>query len=386
MNKTIIIGGALAQRPNCGGHTWQFLQYLLGFKSLGWDVLFLDQLQPEMCFDATGKKCDVEQSENLRYLYKVMKGFGLDGAFALIYDKGQHYFGLPKSKVLERLKHAALLLNIMGYIDNEEILRNAPRRVFLDTDPGYGQMWCALGLANLFVKHDDYVTIGENIGQPDCTIPTCGIVWMTMPQPIALDYWPAQTVADNGWITSIGSWRGAYGPIEYQGKTYGLRVHEFRKFMDLPRLCNKPFEIALQIHNEEKADLARLQANGWSLADPATVARDPWVYRRYIQACKAEFMVARNMYVQSNCGWFSERSMCYLASGKPVLAQDTGLARLYPSGKGLLTFSNMAEALNGAEELFRNYGAHVKAAREFAEAYFDAKKVLNRLLSKLGIN
>ena len=122
----------------------------------------------------------------------------------------------------------------------------------------------------------------------------------------------------------------------------------------LRRICNKPFEIALQIHDEEKPDLARLLANGWSLADPAVVARDPWVYRRYIQACKAEFMVARNMYVQSNSGWFSERSMCYLASGKPVLAQDTGLARLYPAGEGLLIFSNMEQALSCVENLYQN--------------------------------
>lgn len=385
MNKLIVIGGALAQRPYCGGHTWQFLQYLLGFKSLGWEVLFLDQLQPEMCVDAAGKLCAAESSENVRYLFEVMKGFGLESDFALIYNKGQRYFGVSKSKVLERVQHAALLINVMGYIDDVEILQRAPRRVFLDTDPGYGQMWRALGLADLFVNHHDYVTIGENIGQPDCTIPTCGINWITTPQPIALEQWPSQSVSALGRLTSIGSWRGAYGPIEYQGQTYGLRVHEFRKFMELPQLTQQPFEIALQIHNEEKQDLERLRVNGWALADPAIVARDPWIYRRYIQTCKAEFMVARNMYVQSNCGWFSERSMCYLASGKPVLAQDTGLARLYALGKGVLTFSNLEEARNAVTELSRNYGMHAKAAREFAETYFDAKKVLPRLLNKLSV-
>jgi len=385
MNHSIVIGGALAQKPGFGGHTWQFLQYLLGFKSLGWNVLFLDQLQPEMCIDAAGKKCGIEKSENLRYLFKVMKGFGLEGSCALIYDKGQRYFGLSKSQVLERLKHSVFLLNVMGFINDEEILQHAPRRVFLDTDPGFGQMWHALGLTNLFINHDDYVTIGENIGQPDCTIPTCGIEWITTPQPVALDHWPLQSEVDNGWITSIASWRGAYGPVEYQGKIYGLRVHEFRKFIELPRRSDKPFQLALQIHPAEKPDLTRLAENGWSLVNPAAVAADPWIYRQYIQQCKAELMIAKNMYVQSNSGWFSERSMCYLAGGKPVLAQDTGLARLYPSGEGLLVFSDMEQAASCVESLYQNLERHIRAAREIAEEYFDAKKVLRKLLRKLGI-
>lgn len=386
MNKTIVIGGAVAQKPGFGGHTWQFLQYLLGFKSLGWDVLLLDQLQPEMCIDATGKKCDVEKSENLRYFFAVMQGFGLNGSLALIYGKGQRYFGLSKSQVLERLKHSAFLLNVMGFINDEEILQHAPHRVFLDTDPGFGQMWCALGLTNLFKHHDDYVTIGENIGQPDCAIPTCEMKWITTPQPVALDYWPLQTEVDNGWITSIASWRGAYGPVEYQGKIYGLRVHEFRKFMELPRRSGKPFELALQIHPDEKVDLERLAANQWSLIDPQQAAGDPWIYQRYIQRCKAEFMVAKNMYVQSNSGWFSDRSICFLASGKPVLAQDTGFTRLYPASEGLLAFSTMDQALGCIENLYQNYDRHVRAAREIAEEYFDAKKVLGKLLGMLGVS
>lgn len=385
MKKTIVIGGALAQKPGFGGHTWQFLQYLLGFKSLGWEVLFLDQLQPDMCVDAAGAECEVESSENVRYFYEVMKGFGLGDAFALMYDKGRRYFGLSKSQVLERLKHSAMLLNVMGFIDDEEILARAPRRVFLDTDPGFGQMWCALGLADLFRNHDDYVTIGENIGQPDCTIPTCGIDWITTPQPVALDHWPLVSGTGQGWITSIGSWRGAYGPVEYLGRVYGLRVHEFRKFIELPRRSGKLLQVALKIHPGEASDLTSLSENDWSLVDPAEVASDPWVYRRYIQDCRAEFMVAKNIYVQSNSGWFSERSMCYLASGRPVLAQDTGIAHRYPAGEGLVLFSDLGQALDGVESLYQNYERHVRAAREIAEEYFDAKKVLKRLLEKLGI-
>jgi hypothetical protein len=173
--------------------------------------------------------------------------------------------------------------------------------------------------------------------------------------------------------------------LEYKGKTYGLRVHEFRKFAELPRLSGRPFQLALDIHPDEVNDLALLEANGWSLVDPSVVAGDPGAYQAYIQDSKAELMVAKNMYVQAKSGWFSDRSICYLASGKPVLAQDTGLQGLYPTGEGLLSFTTLDEALAGVEEISRNYTRHTRAARVLAEDYFDSDKVLSGLLSKLSI-
>ena len=385
MTKTIVIAGSLAQRPGIGGHTWVFLQYLLGFKRLGWDVLFLDRLEPEMCFDRAEQPCSFDESFNLHYFLQVMERFGLSGAFALDYNRGERYVGLPRQQVLERVKHSAFLLNVMGFFADEEVLSRAPRRVFLDIDPGFGQMWQELGLHDLFYGYDDWVTIGENIGQPDCVIPTCGLSWIALRQPVVLDYWKPQDGTSDKWFTSISSWRGAFGPIEYRGKTYGLRVDEFRKFVELPRLSGCPFQLVLDIHPAEVNDLALLAADNWSLVDPKEVAGDPWSYQRYIQSSKAEFMVAKNMYVQTNSGWLSDRSICYLASGKPVLAQDTGLKRLYPIGEGLLTYSTMEEALSGVEELLRNYDRHARAAREFAVEYFDSDKVLSKLLGKLCI-
>ncbi len=385
MSETIVIAGSLAQKPHQAGHTWQFLQYILGFRRLGWDVLFIDRLEPEMCFDDTGKPATLDQSLNLHYFLEVMTRFGLEDSFMLIYNRGERFIGLPRQQVLERTKQSAFLLNVMGFLTDEEILGYAPRRVFLDTDPGFGQMWQALGLAEMFHGHDDYVTIAENIGKPGCTIPTLGLNWITWRQPVVLDYWKPQ----NGygeWFTSVGSWRGPYGPVEYEGKTYGLRVHEFRKFAQLPRLSGRPFQLALNIHHAEVKDLAMLTENGWSLIDPQLVASDPLDYHKYIQGSKAEFMVAKNMYVQSNSGWFSERSICYLASGKPVLAQDTGLKELFPTGDGLITFSTLDEAVAGVEEVSRNCAHHTRAARELAEEYFDSDKVLRHLLDKLNVN
>jgi hypothetical protein len=162
-------------------------------------------------------------------------------------------------------------------------------------------------------------------------------------------------------------------------------VHEFRRFATLPRLSAERFEVALQIDAADVRDLELLRANGWSLADPQVAARDPWAYREYVQGSKAEFIVAKNMYVRSRSGWFSDRSACYLASGRPVLAQDTGFAELYPTGEGLLAFSELEEAREGAERIARDYARHARAARTLAEAHFDSSKVLGRLLAELGV-
>src|SRR5205085_1821369 len=181
------------------------------------------------------------------------------------------------------------------------------------------------------------------------------------------EHWPAAPPPPDGPLTSVASWRGAYGPVEYRGTVYGLRVHEFRKFAALPGRCPFRCRLALDIHPADAKDLALLADNGWELADPRRVAGDPWAYRSFIRESAAEFMVAKGMYVQTACGWLSDRSLCYLAAGRPVLAQDTGLRGLYPTGEGLLTFTTLDEAAAGAEGLFRDYSRHARAARALAE-------------------
>lgn len=374
MRETIVIGGSVAQKPYQGGHTWQFLQYLLGFRRLGLDVLFVDQLEDEM---GVGQ-------EGADYLTGVMERFGLAERYSLLGPDGNALAGVPRTEVLQRTRRSLLLLNVMGFLTDEDVLAAAPRRVFLDTDPGFGQMWRDLGLADIFRGHDVHVTIAQNIGRPDCTIPTCGIDWVRSPQPVLLDRWKPNGLRPDGPFTSVGAWRGPYAPIEYAGRAYGLRVHEFRRFAQLPRRTRERFEIALDIHSAETRDLAMLDENGWLLADPTAVARDPFVYQEFIEASKAEFLVARGIYVHSRSGWFSERSICYLASGKPVLAQDTGLRDLYPAGEGLVLFSTLDEAAAGAEAIAEDYERHSRAARAFAEEHFDSDVVLPRLLERVA--
>lgn len=377
----IVLAGSLAQKPEHGGHTWVFLHYLLGFRRLGWDVLFLDEMQPAMCTDAGGAACSPKDSRQIRFLGELMERFGLGQSYAV--RVGERWFGLSREETLRRVRRSALFINVMGFLRDEAILAAAPRRVFLDIDPGFGQIWKALGLADSFAGHDDFVTIGENIGKSGCPIPTCGLTWITTPQPVVLDQWPVRDQGEA--FTSIASWRGAYGPVEYEGKTYGLRVHEFRKFAALPRRCPERFQLALDIHDAETKDRELLHENGWTLIDPRQAAGDAWRYRDFIQRSRAEFMVAKNMYVESRCGWISDRSLCYLASGKPVLAQETGLRDLYPTTQGLVTFTTLEEAIAGCATIARDYQRHARAARSTAAEFFDSDKVLGRLLAKLGI-
>ncbi len=385
MNGLIVYSGALAQVPHQAGLTWFHLQFLLGLRRLGWKILFLDWLTPEMCFDSSGLLSACDESVNLKYFLDVMRMFGLEESFSLNFDNGRQVYGLSMDVVLEQVQGAELLLNVMGYLKDSAILERIGKRVFIDIDPGFGQMWRELGWCDPFANHEVFVTMGRNIGRPECTIPTSGLKWLTMPQPVVLDLWPVQPSKIDGAFTSIGAWRGPNGPIEFMGKSYGLRAHEFRKHLELPLCCpNQRFEMALEIHPGDNKDLQLLGSNGWHLANPKIVAAGPREYRDYLSASKAELMIPKQMYVESNSGLLSDRSVYYLATGRPVLARDTGIRDLYPTGEGLLTFQNVQEAVHGVFEIDKSYLRHCESARSIAETYFDSDKVLTDLLSSIS--
>jgi glycosyltransferase involved in cell wall biosynthesis len=374
----IVVAGSVAQKAGNAGHTWQFLQYLLGFRRLGYEVLLLDSLEHV----GVGPAASARERERVAYVEETMRAHDLDHAWTVALSDGRHA-GMPRKQVLRFLRSADLLLNVMGFCTDAELLAPATRRVFLDTDPGFPQMWCDLGLADVFAGHDAHVTIAARIAEPDCEIPTCGLDWITTPQPVVLDAWPRASAPPRRPFTSVASWRGAYGPVDYAGKRYGLRVHEFRRFARLPALTGRAFELALAIHEEEASDLALLRDSGWTLVAPEEVATTPAGYRAFIAESTAELMVAKGMYVQARSGWFSERSICYLASGRPVVAQDTGLGDRYPLGAGLLAFDTLDQAAACVESIACDYGRHSKAARAIAETHFDSDRVLARLLERV---
>jgi hypothetical protein len=370
---------AVAQRPHVGGHTWVALQYLLGLRALGLRPTLIDRLDAEMCRDRSGRRCEPERSVNLEYLRGAMARFGLDDAWALLLPDGET-LGIRRSELAHRLD-SALLINVMGYLDDPELLARPRLRTFLDIDPGFPQMWRALELHDAFAGHDRFVTVGLEVGRPGCLVPDCDLDWIPTLPPVTLEHWPMSDGDER--YTTVANWRGPFGPIEYRGRSFGLRVHEFRRFLELPRRTDADFELALEIDPADAADRERLVECGWSIVDPLETAHDPIAYHDYISGSGAELMVAKNMYVASRSGWFSDRSACYLAAGKPVLAQETGWSSHLPTGEGLLAFSSLEEAAAGVEEISAARGRHAAAAREIAVEHLDARHVLSKLLDQL---
>ena len=374
MSGAVVVAGAVARRIDCGGHVWALLQWVLGFQRLGWSVVFLDRLDP-----APG----VKDSPQVRRFVDVMESFGIADSFSLNLGPDEEPIGLSGADVRARVGEADLLLNVMGYLEDPELLALARRRVFVDIDPGFGHMWRALGLCDVYQGHDAFVTVGTRVGREDCRVPTCGLTWIATLPPVVMDRWP--TVAERGAsFTSVGAWRGPWAPVEFEGERYGLRAHEFRRFAAVPRESGLDFEFALEIDPEDHADASRLMEGGWRLSDPRSVSDTPQRYQRYVQTSLAEFGIAKGMYVHARTGWMSDRTACYLASGRPAIVQDTGLDGTLETGEGLLTFSTPQEAMSAAHDVHGDWHRHSLAARAIAEQHLDSDRVLGRLIEQVA--
>jgi hypothetical protein len=383
---TVVVSSVIANKPLNGGNAWAVLSWVLGLKKLGFRVYFVEQIGRESCVDATGAGSAFERSANLRYFKQVTEQFGLAGSAALIYESGKQIYGLPYAELLDIADAVDLLVNITGHLTLEPLMRRVRRKAYVDLDPGFTQFWHASGDAGPRLgDHDLHFTVGENIGTRSCPIPTGGIRWRPTRQPLVLGQWPVWREGDRSRFTTVATWRGPYGPVQYGGKTFGLKVHEFRKFIELPERVPQTFEIALDIHPAEEKDVNLLKRYGWRLVDPRVAAPDPDAFRRYIQGSGAEFSVAQGVYVETRSGWFSDRTVRYLASGKPALVQDTGFGRNYPVGEGLVAFRTPEEALAGAGRIGHDYEEHCRAARTLAEEYFDSDKVLGRFVEETGV-
>ncbi len=382
----VLVSGAIANKPLKAGEAWHRLHWVLGLRRLGFTVTFVEQIASENCLNASGSVVALEDSVNLAYLKAIAEAFGLANSVVLIEDNGQQTHGMGFVELLDLAAGADLLINISGHLTLDPLLRRLRRKVYIDEDPGFTQFWHTAGAPGLRLDgHDYYFTIGANIGRPYCPIPTAGIHWRQTRPFVVLDQWPIRFQGDPNRFTTIGSWRGPYGPVEYGGRTFGLKVHEFRKFLALPQHIAQTIELALDIHPADAKDRSLLERHGWRLVDPRQVVPDPQAFRRYVQASGAEFSVAKGLYVETNSGWFSDRTVRYLASGKPALVQDTGFGRDFPVGLGLVPFSTLEEAVTGAACIAADYQNHCRAARDLAEKYFDSDKVLGRLLEEVGV-
>lgn len=379
---SIVFCGMIAADPFQGGAIWAVLQYVLGLKRLGHDVCLIEPV-PAASVKPAGAA--FAESLNADCFRQVAAEFGLQDSSAILLSGTRQTVGLNYDELCEQTRKADLLLNVSGMLADPELIERIPCRAYLDLDPAFIQLWQAVqGIDMRFGGHTHFVTIGQAIGQLDCPVPTCGRAWITSSQPIVLEHWPVADRITYDGLTTIGHWRG-YGSVEYGDVFYGQKVHSFRQFMTAPTLTSEKFLPALAIHLGETADLVALTQNGWHILDPATVAATPTGYRKFIQESKAELGIAKSGYVASRCGWFSDRSLCYLASGRPVLAQETGFSRFLPTGSGLLAFQDVDSLIAAIGELNRDYERHRLAARKIAEEYFDSDRVLSDLLRKLGL-
>jgi len=371
----IVVAGALANKAGNGGAAWTRLSWPLGLERLGHDVYFLEQIAEARC-----------AATNVAYFQNVTERIGLSRRACLIVQDNERAIGASMTDLEAMADSADLLINIGGHLTLERLKSRFRRRAFIDQDPGYTQFWQLAGLATESLRdHSDYFTVGENIGTAGCAIPTCGIRWRPVRQPVVLDEWPVADVGGSRRFTTVASWRGLYGRVEHEGVQYGLKAHQFRKFASLPLRSEEQFEIALSVDAADSVDVELLQRNQWRLADPHAVAADPFAFRRYIQASSAEFSVAQGIYVDTESGWFSDRTVRYLASGKPALVQDTGFARIYPTGCGLVPFRTLDEAVRGAELIAADYERQSRGARAIAEEFFDSDTVITSLLRQVGV-
>jgi hypothetical protein len=363
----VVVSGMVAGDHLQGGAAWAVLQYVLGLRRLGHDVWLVEPV-------------DELTAPRVHALGVTAAEFGLDGRAALVCDR--QATGVPYASVRTACRSADVLLNVSGMLANDDLLEEAGLRVWLDLDPCFNQHWHTQGLDMRFAGHDRFVTVGQRIGLPGCDVPTCGHEWLRTLPPVVLEQWEpgVETVYDG--LTTVGNWR-AYGSIDHCGRRLGQKAHSVRALIGLPALTPERIMPAFAIHPDERSDLAALDRHGWQVLDPASLTPTPTAYQSFVRSSKAELGIAKEGYVVSRCGWFSDRSACYLAAGRPVVAQDTGFGAALPTGEGLLTFDTTHAAAAAIERLRTDSARHAHAARELAEAYLDSDRVLTDLLEAL---
>jgi hypothetical protein len=364
----IVLGGMVASVPNHGGATWAALQYALGLRALGHDVLVVDEVR------GPGDPAVRE-----RWLRDLIDTFDFSDRAALLCGE-RRALGVPYEQVRAFAQGADLLVNLAGTIRDREILEAPVRRLLVDLDPAFTQLWHAVDGVDMGIgAHERFASVGLRLHAPECPIPDCGVQWEPTLPPVVLAHWPRASEPPTEGVTTIANWR-SYGTIEHVGIRYGQKAHSVRELIDLPRKAGEPIRLALLIDPSEAQDIAALHAHGWELLDAAHETSTPAAYARFVRASAAELGIAKEGYVVSRCGWFSDRSACYLASGRPVVAQRTGWQHVLPEGQGLLGFDTVPEAVEALAALRAAPARHAQAARALAEEQLDARRVLPRLL------
>jgi hypothetical protein len=382
----VIVAGMIATFP-LGGVAWDYGQYAVGMEKLGFEVYYLEDTG-WLTYSPSEKEYGEDPTYGLEFLQQTLSR--LSPALARrwhVRTMDGRTFGMDGESFSRVLRDAQLFLNVSGGTLLRHEYLDCPRKVLIDTDPGVNHFSVfpqqdaeePRREGRSYRAHDFFFTFAERIGRGDCVLPTLGLEWRATRHPVLLDRWtPAG--AGQTW-TTVMSWKNLLDAVEYRGVRYGAKEMEFDKVKAIPRLSSASFQVA----SGGVPPVEEWRAYGWSVLDGHDVSRSAGTYRDYIQGSRGEFSVAKNVYVATRSGWFSGRSACYLAAGRPVVVQDTGFSAVIPCGAGVFGFSNMDEALAAIEAVEADYPLQSDAARAMAEQYFASEVVLTKLLHDVGL-
>lgn len=380
----VVVSGILFWFP-LAGVAYQFLHYLIGLQRLGYDVYYVED-PSQWIYDPRIHDLSPDASGNVAFVAPILErhGFKDRWAFRGNYPGGMSY-GMSAERIRQLYKEADVLLNVTGQELREEHL-DCPRRIYVESDPFSFQVRAAQGhqpTIDHLGAHDTYFSFGENLGAPDCDVPVDGFNWLPTRQPVVLDLWDNPILTKGSNYTTVTTWLNKGKDVVYRGDTfYWTKDREFEKFLDLPTRRAAGFELATRVDDPTRA---RLREHGWRVAESAEISGDLDRYRDYIRHSRGEFTVARDQYVRPNTGWFSDRSVCYLAASRPVITQETGFSKFLPVGKGLFAFRTMDDVLAAVDAIETDYEGNCRAAREIAAEYFSAEKVLGSLMERASL-
>lgn len=387
----LVVLGMMGRCPY-GGQTWLYLNWLRGLAACGHEVWYVedDSVWP---YDPTVDCLTGDCAYAVRHVAESLDRVGLGGRWAYrLGDREGRTWNMSGGELDELYRTCDALLNVVGATELRGEQLRARYRVYVETDPVTAELRDAAGGNEdewVFQSHDAFVTYGENYGAPDCGVPLERVravfpaIHKTR-QPIDLELWPAAFDAGAKYFTTIGNYRQSGSDVTWNGETYRWsKHHEWEKFLGVARRTRQPFELAMKC---SAADQKLLEAAGWRVVPPFEMSLDVFGrYPDYFRQSRGEFTVAKDQNVRLRSGWFSERDACYLASGKPVVSQDTGFSNVLPTGEGLFGFTTADEALAAIDRINSDYERHCRRAREIAVEYFDAKKVAGRMLADLGM-
>jgi hypothetical protein len=381
----IIVSGIAFWFP-LAGVTYQFLHYMLGLRRLGFDVYYVED-SGRWIYDPRLNDISPDAGGNVAAVAEIFDAFGFRGrwAFRGNYPGGRCY-GMEEAELLRLYREADALLNVTASQELRDEHLTIPRRIYVESDPFPAQVKASQGdeeTLKMLAAHDSLFTFGENIGGDDCTLPTAGFEWLPTRQPVALDLWANDIDTHDAPFTTITTWHNKGKDLEFDGESYyWTKDREFVKYLAMPVRTGRPLELALGRDPDAEA---LLDANGWQHRDVIALSSDLDAYRGYIQHSRGEFTVARDQYTRPRTGWFSDRTACYLAAGRPVVTQETGFSKFLPTGEGLFGFSDFEEAAAAVATIDADYARHADAARQIASEYFSAEKVIGSLLDRAGL-